>query len=266
MQSPPIGQAEIDARINDHIDELLKLWWAEQGASKPRDLELIASAMPFPRSQAIRALDLCCGPGDVGRAIRQIYPNAHIDGIDRDPFFISISRAVNQRAGIPGRLIVKDLNEDGWLDELPDSYDVVATVNALHWFGAERARQLVADVHSALRNGALFLLAEPASPETLFVAGFEEWKAKQPPRYEHENWERFWSRANALLGYDHTALLGSRGAERIGDGLSVAGWIRLLESAGFESIDVLLRDADQVVIGAVKQVFPELTMIGQREE
>ena len=33
--------------------------------------------------------------------------------------------------------------------------------------------------------------------------------------------------------------------------MRVAGWIRLLERAGFDLIDVLLRDADQVVIGAV---------------
>jgi len=31
MQSPPISQSEIDARIHDHVDELLALWWAEQG-------------------------------------------------------------------------------------------------------------------------------------------------------------------------------------------------------------------------------------------
>ena len=39
MQSPPISQVEIDARIHSHIDELLELWWAEQGASKPKDLD-----------------------------------------------------------------------------------------------------------------------------------------------------------------------------------------------------------------------------------
>ena len=59
MQAPPISQAEIDARIHDHIDELLELWWAEQGASKPKDLALNASAIHIPRSEAIRALDLC---------------------------------------------------------------------------------------------------------------------------------------------------------------------------------------------------------------
>jgi SAM-dependent methyltransferase len=251
MQSPPISQSEIDARIHDHVDELLALWWAEQGASKINDLDLIASAMPFPRGEAIRALDFCCGPGDVGRAIRRVYPKARIDGIDRDPFLTSICRAVNRRDGIPGTLVVRDLKEDGWVDELPGPYDVVATVNALHWFDAERAARLVMDVRGRLRRGGLFLLAEPACPETPFAAGFDEWKAKQPPRYTRENWQRFWSRANAILGYDHTALLGSGQARRIGDDLSVAGWIRLLERAGFEPIDVLLRDADQVVIGAV---------------
>lgn len=252
MQSPPISQTEIDARISGHIDELLTLWWAEQGASKPNDLELIALAAPFPRAQAIRVLDLCCGPGDVGRAIKRIYPNAHVDCIDRDPFFTSICRAVNQRDRIPGRVVVKDLNDDGWLDELSGNYDVVATVNALHWFDARRAQQLIADVHGTLRAGGMFVLAEPVSAEPPFAPGFEAWKAKQPPRYSRENWERFWSRANALLGYDHPALWGPRDADRVDENVSTAGWISLLEWAGFDDIDVLLRDADQAVIGALK--------------
>jgi SAM-dependent methyltransferase len=256
MQSPPISQNEIDARIHDHIDELLELWWAEQGASKARDLQLIALAIPFPRSQAIRALDLCCGPGDVGRAIRQTYPKAHIDFIDRDPFLTSICRAINQRDPIPGTLVVRDLDDGGWLDQLPGNYDVVAAVNALHWFDAGRAAQLLDDVHGALREGGLFLLAEPVCPEAPFAAGFADWKTRQPPRYTRENWERFWSKANAVLGYDHTVLLGARHGKRIGDDMSVAGWIRLLERAGFGPVDVLLRDADQVVIGAMKSTLP----------
>src|SRR5690349_9621729 len=116
MQSPPISQSEIDARIHPHVDELLSLWWAEQGASKPNDLALIAAAVPFAREQSIRALDLCCGPGDVGRAIRKRYPNARVDGIDRDPFLMSICRAVNDGERIPGTLVVADLQQNGWLD------------------------------------------------------------------------------------------------------------------------------------------------------
>jgi len=252
MQLPPISQSEIDERIHGHVDELLELWQAEQGASKIKDLELIASAIPFPRDQAIRALDLCCGPGDVGRAIRHVYPNAQIDCIDRDPFLTSICRDVNQREHISGMLVVRDLQNDGWLDGLPGNYDVVAMVNALHWFDEARAEQLVEDVHGTLNDGGLFLLAEPACPEIPFAAGFDEWKARQPPRYTRENWERFWSRANVLLGYDHTTLLGPSNSGRIGDNMSVTRWIRLLERTGFGLVDVLLRDADQVVIGALK--------------
>jgi hypothetical protein len=89
------------------------------------------------------------------------------------------------------------------------------------------------------------------------VAKYISWTLRRiAPRYTRDKWERFWSRANALLGYDHTTLLGPRDANRIGDGMSVAGWIRLLERAGFELIDVLLRDADQVVIGALKSIDP----------
>ena len=39
--------------------------------------------------------------------------------------------------------------------------------------------------------------------------------------------------------------------------MSVAGWIGLLERAGFDLIDVLLRDAEQVVIGALKSIDPD---------
>jgi len=106
MQSPPISQAEIEARISDHLDELL-LWRAEQGSSKPRDLELMASVIPAPRGEAVRVLDLYCGPGDAGRAIRRIYPKAQIDCIDRDPFLTAICKGINRRDGIPGRIIVQ---------------------------------------------------------------------------------------------------------------------------------------------------------------
>jgi len=99
----------------------------------------------------------------------------------------------------------------------------------------------------------VFLFVEPACAEKTFATGFAEWKTKQPGRYAPQNWERFWSRANAILGYDHSKLLGSRDAHLIGDeGMPVSSWIQLLKNAGFESIDVLLRDADEVILASSK--------------
>ncbi len=252
MQPPPITRGEIEARIGDHLDELLHLWWAEQGASKPRDLELMASALPFRRDRKLRVLDLCCGPGDVGRAIRRRYPKAQIDGVDRDPFLTSICIGVNRRDRIPGKITVRDLTADDWAADLAGDYDVVATVNALHWFEVSRAEAVLRDALRLLRSGGILLYAEPVSAEPPFASGFEEWKSRQPARYSRENWQRFWSRANTILGYDHVELLGSRPVGRIDNELSVAGWIQLTRKVGFGVTDVLLRDADQVIVAAVK--------------
>jgi SAM-dependent methyltransferase len=252
MQSPPISQAEIETRIAGHLDELLTLWWAEQGASKPRDLQLMASALPFPRDQALRVLDLCCGPGDGGRAIRQEYKNAQIDCVDRDPFLISICAGVNRRDGIPGTIAIADLENHSWQKGLSAGYDVVAIVNALHWFEVARVEQLLQDIRALLHDGGVFIFAEPVMPEGPFAAGFEEWKDRQPQRYSRENWEKFWTRANGLLGYDHPQLWGPKRESSIDDDMSVAGWTRLLQSSGFGLTDVLLRDADQVIVAARK--------------
>ena len=69
---------------------------------KYRDLDIISSAIPFPRDRALRAVDLCCGPGDLGRAIGRTYPNASVDFIDRDPMLLSICRRYNALTGTPG--------------------------------------------------------------------------------------------------------------------------------------------------------------------
>jgi SAM-dependent methyltransferase len=253
MQKPPISETEIEARIAPHLDELLKLWWAEQGAIKTRDLALMASVLLFPREQALRVLDLCCGPGDAGRAVHGEFPNAHVDGIDRDAFLAAICRSVNRKKGIPGKTVVRDLTEQRWNSDLSGEYDVVATVNALHWFTPVDAGTLVREIHGLLRDGGVFLFAEPVFAESPFAAGFETWKAAQPPRYTREAWERFWSRATDVLGYDPVALWGPRPTGRLGDGgITVAGWIALLRSAGFGRCDVLLRDADQAIVAALR--------------
>jgi trans-aconitate 2-methyltransferase len=252
MRAPPISQVEIDDRIGEHLDELLALWQAEQGEAKARDLALIAAALPLPRVAPLRILDLCCGPGDVGRAVQRRFPNAHVDGVDRDPFLTAICRGLNARIGANGETFVRDLEDADWRSVLSPPYDAALVANALHWFTAERARELTAEVLGLLRAGGVFILVEPTNAEAPFRPGFEAWKAAQPPRYLSENWERFWFRANAVLGYDHIALLGPRPSGRIGDEFPVAGWIELLREAGFASPDVLLRDADEVMLGAIK--------------
>lgn len=151
---------------------MLELWWAEQGVSKPRDLQLIASALPFPRGQAVRVLDLCCGPGDVGRAIRHEYPNAQIDCVDRDPFLTAICAAVNRRDQVPGKIVVADLRAHGWQDGLARDYDAVVTANALHWFEVPRAEPRVLQELTNPGDSRPVINMLTQSPACLSVAEF----------------------------------------------------------------------------------------------
>ena len=236
----------------EDLDEWLRLWRAEQGPAKPASIELMAAVIPYLDSKRLKVLDLCCGPGDVGRAIHTRFRNSRVDCVDRDLFLTSLCSSVNRREGVPGRTLVRDLWKPNWRRGLGGNYDVVATANALHWFSKERVAQLLLDVLGLLRSGGSFTFLEPAGPDAAFAHRFGRWKATQPSQHSRDDWLRFWTRVNAFLGYDYIKRLGKRAPNRIDDQLSVMGWIDLLKGAGFQSIDVLLRDPEKVVVAALK--------------
>jgi SAM-dependent methyltransferase len=247
--------AEIARKLRgEDLDNWLELWRAEQGPAKRGSLELMAAAIPFATDDKLRVLDICCGPGDAGRTIFSRFPHAGVDFVDRDLFFTALCVAVNQRDGVPGRTFVRDLRDSDWHGDLPKGYDVVVAANGLHWFRMKRAAELFADVHELLRPNGSFLFMEPVGPEVPFAAGFATWRSTQPSQHKEENWDKFWSRVNVSVGYDYIKEhFGERDDSRIDDKLSVLGWVGLLRAAGFGSIDILLRDAEKVVVAALKQ-------------
>jgi SAM-dependent methyltransferase len=247
-------QAEIEDKLRgEDLNTWLALWRAEQGPAKPGALQLIAAAIPFPVDRNLRVLDVGCGAGDAGRVIHSRFPGARIDFVDRNEFFVSLCNAVNRRDGITGQTLVRDLSQPDWLRDLASHYDVVVAVNTVHWFSLAKATELFGGIFQSLRQGAVFLLMEPVGAEPRFAPGFDAWKKQQPAQHKYEDWRRFWSRVNALVGYDY-GFLGDPpdGQNRIGDKLSVMGWVDLLTDAGFQSIDILLRDPEKVVLASVK--------------
>jgi SAM-dependent methyltransferase len=247
-------QAEIEDKLrSEDLNTWLDLWRAEQGPAKPAALNLIAAAIPFPIDQSLRVLDVGCGTGDAGRVIHSRFPRARIDFVDRNEFFVLLCGAVNRRNGITGRTLVRDLSKPDWQHGLASDYDVVVAANTLHWFSLAGATKLCGNIFQSLRSGGVFLLMEPAGAELPFASGFDAWKKQQPAQHKYEDWRRFWSRVKDLLGYDY-GFLGdpSDNQNGIGDGLSAMQWVRLLADAGFESIDILLRDAEKAVLVSVK--------------
>ncbi len=246
-------QAEIEDKLRgEDLNTWLDLWRAEQGPAKPTALKLIAAVIPFPTGQSLRVLDVGCGTGDAGRMIHSRFPRAQIDFVDRNEFFVSLCGAVNRRDGIGGRTWARDLSEPNWGRDLASDYDVVMAVNAIHWFSLARAAELFGNIFQSLRPGGVFLLMEPAGAEPPFTPGFAAWQKEQPSQHKYEDWRTFWSRVNGLVGYDYGFLGEPDGQNRIGDGLSAMQWVGLLTDAGFESIDILLRDAEKVVLASIK--------------
>jgi hypothetical protein len=74
---------------------------------------------------------------------------------------------------------------------------------------------------------------------------------------------RAWDRANSLVGNDHTELLGPRDAGHVGDQMTVRDWTYLANAAGFHAVEVLWRDADGVIVAAVKDEDPRTGRQGQ---
>lgn len=93
---------------------------------------------------------------------------------------------------------------------------------------------------------------EPVGNEPPFASGFSQWRSTQRSQHNHDHWVRFWSRVNTLLGCQYMDLAAQRPPHVIGDTLPVMGWVRLLRNAGFASIDILLRDAEKVILAALK--------------
>ena len=117
------------------------------------------------------------------------------------------------------------LSEPDWPDDLASDYAAVVAVNAMHWFSVARPGELFGDIFQSLRSGGAFLPMEPAGAESQFASGFSAWQKEQPSRHKHEDWLRFWSRVNALLGRDYGGYLGEPDQNRIGDKLAVMRWL-----------------------------------------
>ena len=124
--------------------------------------------------------------------------------------------------------------------------DVVATVNALHWFRRATRQQLIRTFTEHCGVAGYSCTASPPLRDAL-RGWIRRVEGQQPPL--HARVAAVLVEGQRSLGYDHTTLLGPRHANRIDDEMSVRG-VDAPQQAGFRLIDVLLRDADQVVIGA----------------
>ena len=186
MPIAPLSRSEIEEKLrHENLDEWQKLWWASQGDDLAfADWTLMAAAVPFPETQALSVLDLCCGPGDAGRFMHRRFHQATVDRLDRDSFFLALSGALNRRSRVPGESYSRDLWDPRWRDGLPRDYHVAVVTASLHWLDVQRLGEIFRGVLKLLRAGGVFLFAEPACTNAKFAAALANWKPCIPHTYD----------------------------------------------------------------------------------
>lgn len=231
-----------------------------QGADdRARHLACVAALLPYDRDHAINVLDLCAGPGDLGRTVRARFPNARVDFTDRDPFLLGLCRAVELREGAASRMLLADLWDPRWHAGARSEYHAITLANALHWLSDVRLDALFGELHARLLPGGVFVFLEPMSPIPAIAAEHAAWvEAHRPAEttYYNDGWDSFWSRLRDEVGFDWftevTAHLPAGEEWTDQHGLHVVGFLDRLRAAGFSHVDVAARDAWSAVIIAVK--------------
>lgn len=249
---------DVVARLD--LDDWLARWRDMQGADDRRQhMECVASLLPFPRDAAIDVLDLCCGPGDLGRTVRARFPNARVDFADRDPFLLGLCRAVEARLGASSRVVHANLWDAAWVLGARDRYDAVVLANALHWLSDHRLDGVFTELHARLRPGGAFVFLEPMSPIPAIATSHAAWVEAHRPRetaYFNAGWDRFWGRLRDEVGFDWftevTAQIPLDETWTDQHGLHVVSFLDRLRAAGFSHVDVAARDAWSAVIVAVR--------------
>ena len=105
-------------------------------------------------------VDLGCGSGATGGALRMLWPEARLTLADNSPPMLDLARAnYGQTEGV--RVIDADLGDDGVMRRIVDApVDVVVSSAAIHHLPRDLQRALYGEIHEALAPGGVFVNIE----------------------------------------------------------------------------------------------------------
>jgi tRNA (cmo5U34)-methyltransferase len=121
--------------------------------------ELVAAVAPS------RVVELCCGAGDLLRLLLESLPEVRALALDGSPAMLAQARETC--AAHVDRLELRqfDLAARDWR-ELAPAPDAICSSLAIHHLDGEGKRQLFKDLHTALRPGGVFVLADLIRPQS----------------------------------------------------------------------------------------------------
>jgi SAM-dependent methyltransferase len=128
-------------------------------------------------------VDLGCGSGDTGTALRMLWPSARLRLVDNSPPMLELARERYGRDEAVA-IIDADLAEPGVMSAVtPEPVDVVVSSMAIHHLPRPRQRELYREIFEALKPGGVFVNLEHVASAT--------------PRLERLFWRWFYERVAA---------------------------------------------------------------------
>ena len=121
-------------------------------------------------------VELCPGAGSLAERLLTEFPHMIYTGLDSSALLLAVARERLDAFGTQAALIQTDLNQDGWLDQIPEKVQAVVSLQSLHDLGGEtEVARMYGLAHEILVSGGLFLNAD------LIVATAQE-QAQHPGR------------------------------------------------------------------------------------
>jgi tRNA (cmo5U34)-methyltransferase len=176
-----------------------------------------------------RVLDLGAGTGLLAAAVRAAYPEAEVTLTDAAAAMLDKAREALGDARV--EYVRRDLTEP-----LPAGpWDAVGSALAIHHLDDAQKRDLFARIHSALRDGGVFVNAEQVvGPSPYFTRLYAEWHERRAREAGSSDEE--WAGAEERMSYDRCA--------------GVEEQLTWLRAAGFADADCLFKDHRFAVIVA----------------
>lgn len=143
-------------------------WVAELNEDRPERSQIMQhiakqlTALPFSPLQGI---ELGFGPGHLAEQLLAKIPRLRYTGIDSSELLFGYAQDRLAAFGSRATLIKADLNQNRWLELLPDPVQAIVSMQSLHDLGGEtQVNRIYALANSLLAPGGLFLNADLVVP------------------------------------------------------------------------------------------------------
>jgi len=215
--------------------------------NRSKMVQIALEVLPFPRTAALRAIDLGIGTGYFAKCFLNKFPNSRVLGIDGAPAMIELAKARLKSSESRVEFVIGDFRK---LHELaPDTgtADIVFSAYALHHLSRFDKEMVLTQVVELLGPGGWFVNADLIVADSLElerrlqqirIAGIVERAGGADSRF-----------ADLALTRQFLVDLELKEADQP---LTLAGDLALLRSSGLKNVSAFWLEYREVVIGGQK--------------